>query len=515
MTTDSILDIIAQGAWNGGTRVDNSIYENKGLSFKGGIPVTRASIEERIGVRTRVAASDEERIGVSAFRDLLETSGIDPGRIRVLIAATNVGEDKNDPGPLSRHPFALVARACPQAMVLDVYAGCPGFNVAVEMLFMLSLAGRLKEGDLSVVVGAENIHRARAFPPGDTANIIFGDDALATALKTGALAGSAGAGRLSETATVQRPAAIDPIADQLAEWARHGPLDGIIVDNQLGVIDHRVPATAVRIQQAMMQRLYPQEAAAGAFENFRSAFEIYETHGSCFAFDVMTAAADPQIVAQLAAAYTASRRYRRLAAVFLAPDRPAELSLIEGPAAEPAAPAAGVFDTFTSTHGCFADFIAVRRQHGEPFGHMDGKGVFLYATRGAKPHLSSLLGANGLTLSDVDLLIEHQANFAMLPLTLEQILADGTPADRGDVARFLADRMVTNIHERGNCSVVCMQRLPYDLARGRLTPDTIQGFEVNRNLRRLKDARLLLYDSVGAGMTRSSFLRRAGPPGGS
>ncbi len=140
---------------------------------------------------------------------------------------------------------------------------------------------------------------------------------------------------------------------------------------------------------------------------------------------------------------------------------------------------------------------------------MDGKGVFLYATRGAKPHLESLLSGNRLTLADVDLLIEHQANFAMLPLTLEQVLSDGGPADREAVARFLADKMVTNIHLRGNCSVVCMQRLPYDLARGALKPDTIQGLAVNRNVDRLRDAGLTLYDSVGAGMTRSSFLRRA------
>ena len=68
--------------------------------------------------------------------------------------------------------------------------------------------------------------------------------------------------------------------------------------------------------------------------------------------------------------------------------------------------------------------------------------------------------------------------------------------------------MVTNVHLRGNCSVVCMQRLPYDLARDALEPDTIQGLAVNRNVHRLKDSRLILYDSVGAGMTRSSFLRR-------
>ena len=68
--------------------------------------------------------------------------------------------------------------------------------------------------------------------------------------------------------------------------------------------------------------------------------------------------------------------------------------------------------------------------------------------------------------------------------------------------------VVCNIHLRGNCSVVCMQRLPYDLKRGALRPDTLQGYPINRNLQNLGDARLILFDSVGAGMTRSSFLVR-------
>jgi hypothetical protein len=53
-----------------------------------------------------------------------------------------------------------------------------------------------------------------------------------------------------------------------------------------------------------------------------------------------------------------------------------------------------------------------------------------------------------------------------------------------------------------------MQRLPYDLQRGVLRPDKIQGFIINQNLEKLKDARTILYDSIGAGMTRSSFLQR-------
>jgi hypothetical protein len=49
---------------------------------------------------------------------------------------------------------------------MDLYAGCPGFNVGVELVFMMSLGGMLEEGDISVIVGAENIHRAKAFKQG-------------------------------------------------------------------------------------------------------------------------------------------------------------------------------------------------------------------------------------------------------------------------------------------------------------------------------------------------------------
>ncbi|RPJ74955.1 MAG: hypothetical protein EHM15_04455, partial [Desulfobacteraceae bacterium] len=112
---DCVVDILAQGAWNGGTLIDNSIYENKGMAFKGGIPVTRQTIEERIGVRTRMVAPTEARIGILAFQDLLDASGIDPARIRVLIAATNVGEDKFDPGPTSVYLHDRIRGACPRA----------------------------------------------------------------------------------------------------------------------------------------------------------------------------------------------------------------------------------------------------------------------------------------------------------------------------------------------------------------------------------------------------------------
>jgi hypothetical protein len=53
-----------------------------------------------------------------------------------------------------------------------------------------------------------------------------------------------------------------------------------------------------------------------------------------------------------------------------------------------------------------------------------------------------------------------------------------------------------------------MQRLPYDLQRGALEEDVVQGYPVNKNLEKLKSSKIILNDSVGAGMSRSSFLQR-------
>jgi 3-oxoacyl-[acyl-carrier-protein] synthase III len=109
------------------------------MFFKGH-PV-RQTIQDRMGVKTRVVAPEDERIGVTAMSALLEENLIDPSKIKLVIGATNVGEDKCDPGPLIRTPYELIRDACPKAMVLDLYAGCPGFNVSIEVAFVLSVSG--------------------------------------------------------------------------------------------------------------------------------------------------------------------------------------------------------------------------------------------------------------------------------------------------------------------------------------------------------------------------------------
>ena len=508
MPEDSVLEIIANGAWSGGNVVDNSIYEQKGMVFKGGIPVTNKTIEDRIGVRTRIAAGTDERIGVTAFKDLLDTSGIDPTRIKVLIGATNVGDDKYDPGPLIRYPFGLVEAYCPNAFVLDMYAGCPGFNTAVEMVFMLSLTGVLKKDDISVIVGAENLHRAKAFPHDDTATIIFGDDAMATALQT--MTSAEPTGQYSDRHQAEFRISHDPvteIASKIKSLIGDTRLDGIIIDNQLGKIERRVPATAARVQQALLELLYPEEASQGIFKRFKEAIDFYDRHFKSFAFDIMTLGSGTDRVDQIARTYVQSGKYKNVVSVYLAADLNCSITLHEGSNFELKRPQKGIIDTLTRTHGCFGDYIQAIPTDDDVFGDMDGKGVFLYATRGANTHLTDLLKPNDMTLADIELIIEHQANFAMIPLTLEQVVGNSHPDLKAIVADIVANKMVTNIHLRGNCSVVCMQRLPYDLQRGALEPDEIQGFPVNANLEELKNAKCILNDSVGAGMTRSSFLQ--------
>jgi 3-oxoacyl-[acyl-carrier-protein] synthase III len=508
VTLDSVLEIIAYGAWNGGKVVDNSIYEEKGLSFKGGIPVTNETIEERIGVRRRKVAPLDERIGVSALQDLMNTSEIDPTRIKVVIGATNVGDDKNDPGPLIRYPYGIIREHCPQALVFDLLAGCPGFNVSVEIDLALSLTGFLKAGDISIIVGAENIHRARAFKPDDTSNIIFGDDALATALETKVSKTPTGqySNQCKSQFTIGNDTAPE-LALKIFELIGSTKIDGLIIDNQIGDLMHKVPSTASRVQHALVELAYPEEAARGTFQKFKGAIDFYDHHVKSFAYDIMSLDANADQIETIAKAYVESGKCKNVLSVYLASDRTGTITLHQGRDYDLERPRTGIIDTITRTHGCFARYIQAIPDESELWGDMDGKGVFLYATRGAKACLNELLTPNGFNIMDLDLIVEHQANFAMLPLTLEQVL-DNEPGElKAAVADVLANKMITNIHERGNCSVVCMQRLPYDLQRGALTPDSIQGFGINQNLEALRNANVILNDSVGAGMTRSAFLQ--------
>jgi len=502
----SVLEIKAYGAWNGGTLTDNTIYENKGMLFKGEIPVNLKTIEERIGIRTRMVAPDDVRIGTIAIQNLLDTAKIEPKRIKVVIGATNVGDDKYDPGPLVRYPFKIIKNQCPEAIALDLYAGCPGYNVSVELLFMLTLSGYLKQGDVSVVVGAENIHRAKAFVPLDTSNIIFGDDALATGFETTATCVPRNGQIQTEKSQCSLASDFIPeLAQAIFDINGDQKIDGIIIDNQLGKLHFRVPATAARLQHELAVLMFPENFGNRRSNGFKSDLAFYNRRIDAFAYDIMTLSKSPQLVDDCARAYIQSGKFRSIVSVYLRKDLTADISVQRGSGFTFERPRRGIVDTHTRTHGCFADYIQAVPTEDDVFGDMNGKGVFLYATRGAKEHLSDLMQQNQLSVYDLDLLIEHQANFAMIPMMLEKVLDNGQPGLKKEVVDYLSNKMITNIHTRGNCSVVCMQRLPYDLEGKKLTADNIQGFRINQNLAKLRSAKVILNDSVGAGMTRSSF----------
>jgi 3-oxoacyl-[acyl-carrier-protein] synthase III len=509
LTGKSVLEIVAYGAWNGGRVVDNSIYADSGMTFKGGIPVNPQTIEERVGVRSRVAAPEDARIGVEALQNLLDTAALDFSRVKIVIGATNVGEDMDDPGPLVSYPYSLLQSYAPQALVFDLYAGCPGFNVSIELILMLALTGRLRKDDLAVIVGAENVHRAKPFRPDDTANIIFGDDAMATALAIRATMTPQGRHWIdAEAASTIEGDYAGAVAELLHRLIGSTHLDGIIIDNQLGQLIHRVPALAARVQHELVLLQYPEIAERQTFTRFKEALEFYDSQVQSFAFDIMTTTADPALVNDMAEAFVSSGRHEAVAAVFVGRDNRLAVRVHRGEGFARLMPEKGIVDALTRTHGCFGNYIYATKEDKRVWGTMDGKGVFLYATQGANAHFSTLLKRNNLALDDIELLVEHQSNFAMIPLTLEQLIDGARPDKREAVTDFVEQRMIINIHNRGNCSVVCMPRLPYDLHRGALQPDTLQGFRINAKVERLKEAKIILNDSVGAGMTRSSFLQR-------
>ncbi len=534
MKADAVIKIKAHAQCPGGKVVDNHAFSKLGLKFKGGVEATPPAIEQRIGVKTRYAADHGVLAGAYSFEKLLESQDFDPGRIKVVIVATNGGDAIDDPGPFSRHISKLINQHCPDAMVFDLYAGCPGFNVSAEILFAMSLSGRLNKGDMSVIVGYENLLRSDIFKNSGTAMLIFGDDALSTLLET--YSNIKPEGQISTA--FARPANPDDNPDDKPEDKSEDKSDsdyltaisrtiidlcdgsmpdGIIVDNQLGDIAIRLPAVGARLQAKAADLLYPEEAKAGVFKKFNKAIEFFDQNLKSFAFDIMSpsdsggpgdnsgsnsGSKSESPLEAVAKSYIESGKCSRIVTVFLDRDKSSEVTLYTGKGFRAIKPESGIIDSRSVTHGCFGEYIEFFQDNNDIGATMNGKGVFLYAARSAEVNIKKLLSRNSLNITDIDLLIEHQANFALIRKTIELLVA-GTGENSEN---FISRRMPVNIHYRGNCSVPVMQRLHHDLMAGTLLKDDIQGITVNGNTEELKNAKTILFDSVGAGMSRSSFL---------
>jgi 3-oxoacyl-[acyl-carrier-protein] synthase-3 len=111
---------------------------------------------------------------------------------------------------------------------------------------------------------------------------------------------------------------------------------------------------------------------------------------------------------------------------------------------------------------------------------MEGNDVFKHAVRAMEEAACTALTANGMTPSDVSLLIPHQANRRIIDATARRL---GITEE---------ERIVINLHNYGNTSSAS---IPISLD------------EANRS-GRMKEGDIVLLDAFGGGFTYGSALMR-------
>ena len=96
-------------------------------------------------------------------------------------------------------------------------------------------------------------------------------------------------------------------------------------------------------------------------------------------------------------------------------------------------PEPGILSTHLHADGHYSGILCVPGQvrngsvAGTPFVHMDGQGVFKFAVRVLAEVASEALSANGMTATDIDWLVPHQANLRIMDATAKKL---GLPAER-------------------------------------------------------------------------------------
>ena len=117
--------------------------------------------------------------------------------------------------------------------------------------------------------------------------------------------------------------------------------------------------------------------------------------------------------------------------------------------------------------------------HDHAFLHMDGQAVFKFAVNALEGVCNEALAANGLTGSDLDWLVPHQANVRIIQATANKLGLSN-------------DKIVTTLETQGNTSAASVP-LALDAAvrDGRIQP-----------------GHLVLLEAVGSGMTWGAMLLR-------
>ncbi len=128
---------------------------------------------------------------------------------------------------------------------------------------------------------------------------------------------------------------------------------------------------------------------------------------------------------------------------------------------------------------CVPGSVNAGKVWGSPFVHMDGGSVFKFAVRVFEEGANEVLEAAGLTVSDLDWFIPHQANIRIMEATAKRL---GLPKEK----------LIATVHHHGNTSAASIP-LALDEAAGdgRIHPD-----------------QTLLLEAVGGGFTWGAVLLR-------
>ena len=128
---------------------------------------------------------------------------------------------------------------------------------------------------------------------------------------------------------------------------------------------------------------------------------------------------------------------------------------------------------------CVPGSVNAGKVWGSPFVHMDGGSVFKFAVRVFEEGANEVLVAAGLTVSDVDWFIPHQANIRIMEATAKRL---GLPKEK----------LIATVHHHGNTSAASIPlALDEAVKDGRIQP-----------------GQMLLLEGVGGGFTWGAVLLR-------
>jgi 3-oxoacyl-[acyl-carrier-protein] synthase-3 len=145
----------------------------------------------------------------------------------------------------------------------------------------------------------------------------------------------------------------------------------------------------------------------------------------------------------------------------------------------------GILATKLHADGSHKDMLCVPgsvnggKVSGSPFVHMDGGSVFKFAVRVFEEGANEVLDAAGLTVSDLDWFIPHQANIRIMEATARKL---GLPKEK----------LIATVHHHGNTSAASIPlALDEAVKDGRILP-----------------GQTLLLEGVGGGFTWGAVLLR-------